>query len=62
MGGGEIERERESERGGGYGPPKFNVLTSGSPVANPKCGPDYSVFIAKSYIYIYIYISILHVL
>jgi hypothetical protein len=25
--------------------PKLNVLTSGSAVADPKSGPDYSVFI-----------------
>jgi hypothetical protein len=36
------ERERE-----GFGSPKSNVLTSGSPVANPKSGPVYPVFIAK---------------
>jgi hypothetical protein len=34
------ERERN-------GSPKLNVLTSGSPVANPKSGPDYSLFITK---------------
>jgi hypothetical protein len=38
------ERERERERNGA---PKSNVLTSGSPMANPKSGPDYSVFIMK---------------
>jgi hypothetical protein len=37
-------RERERER---YGAPKSNVLTSRSSVANPKSGPDYSVFIMK---------------
>jgi hypothetical protein len=36
------ERERERERNGA---PKSNVLTSRFPVANPKSGPDYSVFI-----------------
>jgi hypothetical protein len=39
----------EGERNGA---PKSNVLMS--PVANPKSGPDYSVFITK-YIYIYIF-------
>jgi hypothetical protein len=29
------------------GASKSNVLTSGSPVANPIFGPDYSVFIRK---------------
>jgi hypothetical protein len=29
------------------GAPKSNVLTSESPVANPKSCPDYSVFIMK---------------
>jgi hypothetical protein len=29
------------------GAPKTNVFTSGSPVANPKSGPDYSVFLMK---------------
>jgi hypothetical protein len=29
------------------GAPKSNVFTSRSPVANPKSGPDYSVFIMK---------------
>jgi hypothetical protein len=37
---------RERER---HCAPKSNVLTSGSPVANPKSGPDYSVFIIKYY-------------
>jgi hypothetical protein len=27
------------------GDPKSNVFTSGSPVANPKFGPNYSLFI-----------------
>jgi hypothetical protein len=31
-----IERERDKERNGN---PKSNVVTSGSPVANPKSGP-----------------------
>jgi hypothetical protein len=35
-------RERERERNGA---PKCNVLTSGSPMANHKSSPDYSVFI-----------------
>jgi hypothetical protein len=29
------------------GAPISNVLTSGSPMANPKSGPDYSVFSMK---------------
>jgi hypothetical protein len=29
------------------GAPKSNVLASGSPVADPKSGPDYSVLIIK---------------
>jgi hypothetical protein len=29
------------------GAPRSNVFTSRSPVANPKSGPDYSVFIMK---------------
>jgi hypothetical protein len=37
------------------GAPKQNVLMSRSPVANPKSGPDYSVFIIK-----YTGFSILH--
>jgi hypothetical protein len=37
------ERERERENGA----PKSHVLTSGSLVANPTSGPDYSVFIVK---------------
>jgi hypothetical protein len=37
------EREREREN---YAP-KFHVLTSGSLMANPKSGPNYSVFIMK---------------
>jgi hypothetical protein len=37
---------KERERGGN-GVPKSNVLTSGSHVANPKSGPDYSAFIMK---------------
>jgi hypothetical protein len=41
-------------------PNRTNILTSGYPVANPKCGPDYSVFIKNIYIYIYIYILILY--
>jgi hypothetical protein len=28
-----------------------NFLTSGSPVANPRSGRDYSVFISKLYLY-----------
>jgi hypothetical protein len=28
-----------------------NALTSGSPVADPKFGPDYSVFITKQFSY-----------
>jgi hypothetical protein len=32
---------------GGDCAPKSNVLTSGSPVANPKSGPVYSVFSMK---------------
>jgi hypothetical protein len=35
---------REEKREGN-GAPKSNVLTSGSPMANLKSGPDYSVFI-----------------
>jgi hypothetical protein len=38
----ERERERERERNG---TPKSNVFMSRSPVANPKSGSDYSVFI-----------------
>jgi hypothetical protein len=30
---------------------KWNVLTSESPVANPKSGPDYSVFIKKYFLF-----------
>jgi hypothetical protein len=37
------ERERESN-----GAPKSHVLTSGSLAANPKSGPDYSVFIMNN--------------
>jgi hypothetical protein len=37
----ERERERETERKNGA--PKSYVLTSGSLVAKPKSGPDYSV-------------------
>jgi hypothetical protein len=33
-------RERNGAR-------KSNILTTGSPVANPKSGPDYSVLIMK---------------
>jgi hypothetical protein len=36
--------------GGGInliGAPKTNMFTSRSPVANPKSGPDYSVFLIK---------------
>jgi hypothetical protein len=33
------EREKKN------GVTKSNILTSGSPVANPKSGPDYSAFI-----------------
>jgi hypothetical protein len=36
---------------------KSNGLTSGSPGANPKSGPDFSVFIKLLYIYIQFYIS-----
>jgi hypothetical protein len=36
------EKEREIN-----GLPQSNVLTSGSPEANPKSGPDYAVFINK---------------
>jgi hypothetical protein len=43
------EGERERERNGA---PKSNVLKSGSPMANPKSGPDYSVFSMKYVIYI----------
>jgi hypothetical protein len=43
-------RERERERNGAS---KSNVLESGSPVANPKSGPDYSMVITKQYIYIF---------
>jgi hypothetical protein len=38
------DREREREKNGGS---KSHVLTSRSLVANPKSGPDYSVFIMK---------------
>jgi hypothetical protein len=38
----ETEREREKN-----GAPKSHVLTSGSLVANPKSGPNYSVLIMK---------------
>jgi hypothetical protein len=44
-------RERERD-----GAPKPNVLTSGSPVAHPKSGSDYSVLIT---IYIYVYFNFL---
>jgi hypothetical protein len=37
-------KDREREKNGA---PKLHVLTSGSLVANPKSGPDYSVFIIK---------------
>jgi hypothetical protein len=37
--------------------PKLNVLTSGSPVANPKSVPDYSVFAMK-----YIFFPQFHIL
>jgi hypothetical protein len=40
-----IERERERERENGA--PKSHVLTFRSLVANPKSGPDFSVFIVK---------------
>ena len=36
-----IAKKREN------GAPKSHVLTSGSLVANPKSGPDFSVFIMK---------------
>jgi hypothetical protein len=39
----QIRRERESEKMA----PKSHVLKSGSLVANPKSGPDYSLFIMK---------------
>jgi hypothetical protein len=35
----ETERERERER---HGAPRSNALTSGSPAASPKSGPDHS--------------------
>jgi hypothetical protein len=38
------EREGEGERNGAH---NSNVLTSESHVANPKSGPDNSVFITK---------------
>jgi hypothetical protein len=34
------------------GAAKLNVLTSWSTVANPKCGPNYSVFITKLYFFV----------
>jgi hypothetical protein len=37
-------REERKERNGA---PKSNVLSSGSPMANLKSGPDYSVFIIE---------------
>jgi hypothetical protein len=47
----QIRIERGRERGGEErernGAPKSHVLTSGSLVANPKSGPDYSVLIMK---------------
>jgi hypothetical protein len=42
----QIRRERERERGKN-GASKLHVLTSGCLVANPKSGPDCSVFIVK---------------
>jgi hypothetical protein len=36
----ERERERKGEETDRNDAPKSNVLTSGSPVANPKYGPD----------------------
>jgi hypothetical protein len=41
------DKNRIKERERKNGPPKSHVLTSGSLVANPKFGPDYSVFIMK---------------
>jgi hypothetical protein len=49
----ERERERERERNGA---PKSNVLTFGSLVADPKSGPDYSVFIMKQFSFFQFYI------
>jgi hypothetical protein len=43
----EREREREREGEGEKWSSQTNVLMSGSPVAKPKSGSDYSVFIMK---------------
>jgi hypothetical protein len=54
LGGWEGERERERD-----GVSKLDVLTSRSPVANPKSGPDYSVF---KTILLFFFFSVLHTL
>jgi hypothetical protein len=44
-----IEREREREINCAH---KLNILMSGSPIPNPKSGPDYSVSFRKYFFFI----------
>jgi hypothetical protein len=55
---GEGERERGGKKERKKGPPKLmNALTSGSPVTNPKSGPDYSVFMTKYILHFQFYLT-----